>query len=89
VLLELGECWQHLRQFGKALEFYRQVAEREDRSGETRAGAAPLPLVGALYRIGVLAAAMEQPVDAKAALMRLVALVPDYKDARQRLDKLP
>ena len=27
VLLELGECWQHLRQFGKALEFYRQAVE--------------------------------------------------------------
>jgi hypothetical protein len=46
-------------------------------------------LAGALYRIGVLAAAMGQPVEARAALTRLVALEPDYKDARQRLDNLP
>ena len=52
-------------------------------------GIAPRPLVGALYRIGVLAAAMNQPEEAKAALARLLAIDPDYKDARQRLDNLP
>jgi tetratricopeptide (TPR) repeat protein len=83
VLLELGECWQHLRQFGKALELYREAAQ----SG--LAGKHQNILVAALYRIGVLAAAMDQPAEAKSALTRLLAIDPGYKDARQRLDKLP
>jgi tetratricopeptide (TPR) repeat protein len=85
VLLELGECWQQLRQFGRALDFYRQALVAAEREGEAPAGAQ----VGILYRIGVLAAAMNQPEEAKAALTRLVAIDPDYKDARQRLDNLP
>ncbi len=102
VFLELGECWQHLRQFGKAIELYRKAVAAAEREGEARPreGEAPAepdaptdptprPLVGALYRIGVLAAAMNDPIEAKAALVRLVALEPDYKDARQRLDNLP
>jgi Flp pilus assembly protein TadD, contains TPR repeats len=100
VLLELGECWQHLRQFGKALDSYRQAVAHAEWQEETpvagtSAGspnsnrATPRPLVGALYRIGVLAEAMDQPAEAKAALTRLVAIDPVYKDARQRLDNLP
>jgi tetratricopeptide (TPR) repeat protein len=86
-LLELGECWQHLRQFEKALAYYRQAAELADKAGAT--GGTPRPLVGALYRIGVLAAAMNRPAEATAALARLVVIEPEYKDARQRLDNLP
>jgi len=101
VLLELGECWQHLRQFEKALEYYREATQ----SGPTvpvghalstdvnchdlSDGDHRTTLVGALYRIGVLAAAMGQTDEARAALTRLVALEVDYKDARQRLDNLP
>jgi tetratricopeptide (TPR) repeat protein len=86
-LVELGECWQHLRQYGKALDYYRRAIETDERLSVT--STTPRPLVGALYRIGVLAAAMNQPAEAKAALARLVAIEPDYKDARQRLDNLP
>ena len=32
VLIELGECWQHLRQFDKALGFYTQAIAAADSS---------------------------------------------------------
>jgi tetratricopeptide (TPR) repeat protein len=79
VLLELGECWQHLRQFEKALDSYKQsmtIAE-------------PRPMVAAMYRVGVLAAAMGEISEAREALTRLIAVDPAYKDGRQRLDNLP
>jgi tetratricopeptide (TPR) repeat protein len=79
VLLELGECWQHLRQFEKALDFYTQaIAIAEELSQ-------PDPLHLALYRAGFLAAAMQHTVSAKALFQRLVTLAPDFKDAHQRL----
>ena len=82
VLTEIGECWQHLRQFEKALEFYTQaIAAAEELSQ-------PDPLLLALYRAGSLAAAMQRTVDAKAVFQRLIALAPDFKDARQRLLEL-
>ena len=79
VLLELGECWQHLRQFDKALDLYTQaIAAAEELSqGE--------PLHLALYRAGSLAAAMQRTADAQAMFQRLLTLAPDFKDARQRL----
>ncbi|HEX5106571.1 MAG TPA: tetratricopeptide repeat protein [Pirellulaceae bacterium] len=99
VLLELGECWQHLRQFERALDFYRQAvaaAETIDEQREPRPLVAalisqqePRPLVAALYRTGVLAAAMGKPDEARGAFARVIALDPAYKDARERLDNLP
>jgi tetratricopeptide (TPR) repeat protein len=83
VLLELGECWQHLRQFEKALDFYRQAIAATDGMPE------PRPMVVALYRVGVLTAAMGKTAEAREALTRLAAIEPGYKDARERLDKLP
>jgi tetratricopeptide (TPR) repeat protein len=77
VLIEQGECWQHLRQFAKALEHYTQAA-----------GAAGEERKLALYRAGVLASAMNQRDDARQYLEQLVALAPDFLDARQRLDNL-
>jgi tetratricopeptide (TPR) repeat protein len=83
VLLELGECWQHLRQFEKALDYYQQaILEAEERRE-------PRPLAVALYRTGVLAAAMGKNGEAREALTKLVAIEPGYKDARERLDKVP
>ena len=104
VLLELGECWQHLRQYAKALDLYRQaVGAAEGLIPHEEANPSPptpLPqgergveqqptLVAALYRIGVLASAMNQPAEARAAFVRLTEIDPAYKDARERLDKLP
>jgi tetratricopeptide (TPR) repeat protein len=83
VQLELGECWQHLRQFDKSLDYYRQARAAAESSGELR------PLVAALYRVGVLAAAMGKVDEAREALKRLLAFDPHHKDTRQRLDNLP
>jgi thioredoxin-like negative regulator of GroEL len=79
VQLELGECWQHLRQFEKAIDYYRQAIATEQ----------PRSLLAALYRMGVLASAMGKTSEAREALTRLVEMDPGYKDARERLDKLP
>jgi tetratricopeptide (TPR) repeat protein len=82
-LIELGECFQHLRQFEKALELYEQaVSKAESLSPSDEV------LKLARYRTGVLAAALGQRTFARQHLEALVATDPDYKDARQRLDKL-
>ncbi len=80
-LLELGECWQHLRQFAKALELYeRAIASRENPSDDV----ARL----ARYRAGVLAAALGRTDAAGDHFRAVLASDPKYKDARERLDKL-
>lgn len=82
VLLELGECWQHLRQFEKALGLYSQaIAAAEELSQ-------PEPLKLALYRAGSLATAMQQTSAARNWFERLVTLAPEFKDARARLGQL-
>jgi tetratricopeptide (TPR) repeat protein len=82
VLIELGECWQHLRQFEKALDFYTQAI------ASAEGGQQQEPLQLALYRAAILAAAMQRTADAKVWLERLVSLAPDFKDAQQRLKNL-
>ncbi len=81
-LVELGECWQHLRQFGKALDFYRAAIEwppkEEDRKIRQLA----------LYRGAILAEATGSPDEACEWLERLLDAAGDFKDARERLDKL-
>jgi tetratricopeptide (TPR) repeat protein len=78
-LVELGECWQHLRQFAKALDLYRQA---------TAAGGEAKLATLAHYRAGVLAAAMGQPAEASEHFGHVLASEPKYKDAQQRLDNL-
>ncbi|MBC7852429.1 MAG: tetratricopeptide repeat protein [Pirellulaceae bacterium] len=79
VLTELGECWQHLRQFDKALDLYTEaIAAAEEREPQDA-------LHLALYRAGSLASAMQRTDEAKAAFQRLVTQAPDFKDAHQRL----
>lgn len=82
VLIELGECWQHLRQFDKAQGLYTQAITAAEEHNQ----ADPLHL--ALYRAGSLAAAMQRTAEAKVWLARLVTLAPDFKDAAQRLRQL-
>jgi tetratricopeptide (TPR) repeat protein len=82
VLIELGECWQHLRQFDKAQGLYTQAITAAGEHNQ----ADPLHL--ALYRAASLAAAMRRTADAKSWLARLVTLAPDFKDAAQRLRQL-
>jgi tetratricopeptide (TPR) repeat protein len=93
-LVELGECWQHLRQFAKALGYYERAIER-------RAGGASLPVTPptehsptatqnlARYRAAVLAAAMDQIDAARRHFDAILAVDPGYRDARERLDNLP
>jgi tetratricopeptide (TPR) repeat protein len=80
-LIELGECWQHLRQFAKALGFYEQaIAAAEEHEADRRHLA--------LYRGAVLAEALGQTTTARGWLEQLVAEAGQFKDAVERLDKL-
>lgn len=78
VAIELGENWQHLRQFAEALEYYRQAI--------AAAGGEDLKL--ALFRGGSLAAASGQRDEARQWFTRLLGMDSGYRDARQRLDNL-
>jgi tetratricopeptide (TPR) repeat protein len=82
-LIELGECFQHLRQFEKALGMYELAVSK---AGSLSSNDEVLKL--ARYRTGVLAAALGQRTFARQHLEALVAADPGFKDARQRLDKL-
>jgi tetratricopeptide (TPR) repeat protein len=81
-LVELGECWQHLRQFEKGLNYYREAIGLPDGPQSLEIG----PL--ALHRGAVLAEAMGRREEALAWLEQLVAADSSYKDAGERLDKL-
>src|SRR5262249_4235394 len=79
VLIELGECWQHLRQFPKAHEFYRRAISA---AGESPNATDPnqsevAKLAG--YRAGVLAHAMGKTDEARSYFMALVAADPGFK----------
>jgi tetratricopeptide (TPR) repeat protein len=80
-LVELGECWQHLRQFDKALDYYRQAVRAEE-AADSEA------ITLARYRVAVLASAMGRIDEARQQLAAVVSTAPDFKDARERLDKL-
>jgi tetratricopeptide (TPR) repeat protein len=81
--IELGECWQHLRQFEKALKLYEKAVTKAQ---TLSANDEVLKL--ARYRAGVLAAALGQRDFARQNLQAIVAADPAFKDAQQRLDKL-
>jgi tetratricopeptide (TPR) repeat protein len=81
--LEIGEILQRYQQFPRALQCYRQSAQL----------AAGIPDQAdcrkrALYRAGVLAEAMSLTDSARQYLAELVKMEPNYRDARDRLDKL-
>lgn len=81
-VLELGECLQLLRQYDKAMECYEAalgLASAEENSEFLQL---------ALYRAGVLAAALRQDQAAEDRFQQLVQMAPDYKDAAARLDKI-
>jgi tetratricopeptide (TPR) repeat protein len=79
--LELGECWQHLRQFTKALDFYQRAAATGESSPDELRKLAH-------YRGGVLAAALERVEVARDHFHAVLAMDAAYKDTRERLDKL-
>ena len=83
LLVELGECWQHLRQFTKAISYYEQAisdSASEPDQLETRQLAR--------YRAGVLAAALGRTASARAHFQELVSCALPYRDARERLASL-
>lgn len=79
--LEMGECWQQLKQYSKAMKCYKvAVKESTELDGDRQKLA--------LYRGAVLAAALKQPDQARQWFSELIQLDPDFKDAAARLDKL-
>lgn len=79
--LEMGECWQKLKQYSKAFKCYdAAIQESTELDGDRRKMA--------LYRGSVLAAALKRLDEAKQWLGELLELDPDFKDAAARLDKL-
>jgi tetratricopeptide (TPR) repeat protein len=80
VHIELGECWQHLRHFAKALDDYERAVAAADHPDDAKLAA---------YRSGVLAAALGNAALARERLLSVVQADPAYKDARERLDNLP
>lgn len=80
--VHLGECQQQLRQYQPALESYLKGKKLAEADGATET------VKLALFRAGVLAAAMKQAELARQCLSELVALDANYRDARSRLDKL-
>ncbi|MCH2126614.1 MAG: hypothetical protein MK165_17620 [Pirellulaceae bacterium] len=80
--IEIGECLQKLKQYGKALQYYQrgiEISTEQGRSMEQKLS---------LYRASVLASALRQAEIATSYLQTLVELDPGYKDAASRLDKL-
>jgi tetratricopeptide (TPR) repeat protein len=81
VSLELGECFQKIKQYQLALQSYQAAVEvLTDRELDLRKRA--------LYRAGVLATGLEDPDSARKYLSMLAALDFNYRDVAQRLDKL-
>jgi tetratricopeptide (TPR) repeat protein len=81
VSLELGECFQKIKQYQLAMRNYQTAVELlTDREMELRKRA--------LYRAGVLAAGLEDMDAAQKHLSTLAGLDYGYRDVAQRLDKL-
>ncbi len=79
--LGLGECLQAQKKYQDALQAYQKgLGNIESLTAEGQ------KLL--LYRTGVLALGLKQYDIASQNLKRLVQMDPDFKDARQRLDKL-
>ena len=80
--LEVGECLQRQKQYGKALECYLRAVEHStnDEHIELRKLA--------LYRAGLLAAGLKNIQSAEELLTQLLDLDPEYRDAATRLDKI-
>ena len=81
VALELGECFQKIKQYQLAMQNYQAAVEAlGDREMELRKRA--------LYRAGVLASGLDDVDAARKSLSLLAGLDFGYRDVAQRLDKL-
>jgi tetratricopeptide (TPR) repeat protein len=80
--LELGECLQTLKQYPKAFEAYKRAI------AAAAEGDHPDLRKLATYRAGILAAGLKEFAIAEKLFQELLELDPQYKDARDRLDKI-
>jgi tetratricopeptide (TPR) repeat protein len=81
VALELGECFQRIKQYQLAMQNYETAAEHlTERDAEQRKKA--------LYRAGVLAMGLEDREVAQKHLSTLAGIDFGYRDVATRLDKL-
>ncbi len=81
VMLELGECFQQIKQYKLAMSNYASAIESlVDRDVEARKKA--------LYRAGVLAMGLEELETAEKYLTELAGLEFGYRDVAERLDKI-
>jgi tetratricopeptide (TPR) repeat protein len=78
--LELGECYQQLKQYSNALKCYQAAVSAATAHSETHKLA--------LYRAAVLATALKSIDLAREMFTQLIQLDPHYRDAAARLDKL-
>lgn len=82
ILVELGECFQHIEQYKLALSHYEQAITASDEQPDS-------PVYRkALYRAGVLATGMQEFDRAERHLSTLASLDFGYRDVADRLDKL-
>lgn len=79
--LEMGECWQQLKQYSKAMKCYKVAIKKSNELDGDRQKLS-------LYRGAILAAALKEKDQAKQWLAELLKLDPNFKDAAARLDKL-
>jgi tetratricopeptide (TPR) repeat protein len=81
VALELGECFQRIKQYQLAMQNYETAVEAlVDRDAEQRKRA--------LYRAGVLATGLEDYEAAQKHLSALAGIDFGYRDVAARLDKM-
>jgi tetratricopeptide (TPR) repeat protein len=81
VSLELGECFQRIKQYDLAMQNYITAVETlSEREPDLRKRA--------LYRAGVLATGLGDADSARKFLATLAGLDFGYRDVRERLDKL-
>ncbi len=78
--LEMGECYQQLKQYSQALKCYQSAISHSTPPADIHHLA--------LYRGGVLAMALKNLEVAHDCLAALVKSDPSYRDAAARLDKL-
>ena len=80
-MLEMGECWQQLKQYKKSLKCYTEAIQSASDADADRHKMS-------LYRGAILAAAMKQVDQAKAWFQDLLQMDPTFRDAASRLDKI-
>jgi len=82
-LLEMGECHQRLKQYAKAAEAYQQAILAAQLPGQLEVKK------HGLYRAANLAVGLRDFALAERLYGELLSLDPAFKDARDRLDKIP